>query len=347
MHCIKRFLIVSILAFVPAWAMAAPADMAKRLADDFIVPRFQAVATAAHEQESAWTQFCANPKSGNTDHLKRAYAKLADAWSDVEFMHIGPAAVALRVERFNWWLDRTDARGKAFTAMMTAQAGDLLPEKLSTGSVAGQGLPMIERLLFPKSEAALLKSKDGAQRCVIGTAVARGQSAIADQIVSDWTAPEGARAALIANTRWKVAFADADEAASVMMTDLVAGLESLKDLKVAMEFHDVMNPNAPRLAEATRSGRTLRDISRNLTAIRQGLAFFLGQATPAQRDQLDAAFNDADRVLKDIDTARDGTARVAAVKQALVVFGALSATAMTILPAATGLTLGFNNLDGD
>ncbi|HTT97839.1 MAG TPA: imelysin family protein [Rhizomicrobium sp.] len=321
--------------------------MAKSLAGDFIVPRFQAVALAAHEQSTAWAQFCANPKRGNVENLKQAYEKLGDAWSDVEFMHIGPAAVALRQERFNWWLDRTDARGKAFTAMMAAKVDDLVPEKLAAGSVAGQGLPMIERLLFPDSEAALLKKKDGAQRCIVGTAVARGQAAIADQIVADWTAPDGARAALIANTRWKVSFADASEAASVMMTDLVAGLESLKDLKVAMEFHDVMNPAAPRLAEATRSGRTLRDISRNMAAIRQGLAVFLTQATPVQKAQLDTAFDDAGRVLNDIETAKDDAARIAAVKKSLIVFGTLSQTAMTILPAATGLTLGFNNLDGD
>jgi predicted lipoprotein len=170
---------------------------------------------------------------------------------------------------------------------------------------------------------------------------------IADQILNDWTAADGARAALAANTRWKVSFADANEAASVMMTDLVAGLESLKDLKVAMEFHDVMNPAAPRLAEASRSGRTLRDIARNLAAIRQGLVIFMATATPAQKTQLKSAFDDADRVLKDIENAKDEAARIAAVKQSLVVYGALSQTAMTILPAATGLTLGFNNLDGD
>jgi predicted lipoprotein len=347
MHFFKGLFLGLALLLAPASALAAPADIAKRLADDFIIPRFQAVATAAHEQDAAWTLFCASPKRGNIDTLKQAYEKLADAWADVEFMHIGPATVALRVERFNWWLDRTNARGKAFTAMMSAAAADLTPEKLAAGSVAGQGLPVTELLLFPDSDAELLKRSDGMQRCLVGTAVAREQATIADQIVADWTAPDGARAALSANTRWQVSFADANEAASVMMTDLVAGLESLKDLKVAMEFHDVMNVNAPRLAEATRSGRTLRDISRNLTAIRQGLSVFLTQATPSQRGQIDSALDGAAQVVKDIEAAKDETARIAAVKQSLVVFGTLSQTAMTTLPSATGLTLGFNNLDGD
>jgi hypothetical protein len=340
-------LIGSAFLFSSVSAMAAPADIARRFADEFAVPRFQAVAIAAHAQDTAWTAFCAARKRGNPTALKQAYENLSDAWSDVEFVRIGPAALALRVERFNWWLDRTDATGKTLTAMLAAKPQDLTVEKLAAGSVAGQGLPIIERLLYPVSEIARLKTKEGAQRCVVGEAVAREQSAIADQIVADWTAPDGARKALTANKAWKSAFADANEAASVMMTDLVAGLEGLKDLKVAMEFHDIMNPKAVRLSEDSRSGRTVRDISRNLVAIRQGLAIFMATATPAEQTQLDAAFEDAARALKDLDAAKTDTARTNAAKQALAVFGTLSQTAMTVLPQATGLTLGFNNLDGD
>jgi hypothetical protein len=345
MHLFKQALIASLLFAVPA--AAAPADLARQFADGFAVPRFQAVAAAAHAQEGAWTTFCSDPAHGDVESLKQAYQNLSDAWSDVEFVRIGPAAAGLRVERFNWWLDRTDATGKALTAMLMAKPDDLVPEKLAKGSVAGQGLPVIEQLLFPAADAAKLKKKDGAQRCIVGMAVSRGQSAIADQIAGDWTAPDGARAALIANTAWKFSFANANEAASVMMTDLVAGLEALKDLKVAMEFHDIMNPKTPPLAEAPRSGLTLRDIARNLAAIRQGTAIFLAQASPTQKAQMDTAFDNADRALKNLQDMKGNTARVAAVKNMLVVFGTLSQTAMTVLPQATGLTLGFNSLDGD
>ena len=335
------------LSMAPLMAVAAPADIARRFADEFAIPRFQAVAAAAHAQQTAWEAFCTAPKRGGLEALKQSYMTLSDAWSDVEFVRIGPAAVALRVERFNWWLDRTDAGGKAMTAMLAAKPEDLTVDKLAMGSVAGQGSPIIERLLYPSPAALLSKTKDGHQRCAIGVAVAREQAAIADQIVTDWTSPEGANAALIANKAWKTSFATADEAASVMMTDLVAGLEGLKDLKVAMEFHDIMNPKAVRLAEAARSDRTLRDIARNLAALRQGLALFLDGASPAQKDQLSAAFDGAARDLNALQNANGDAARVAAVKQALASFGLLSQTAMTVVPQATGLTLGFNNLDGD
>jgi predicted lipoprotein len=340
-------IIASTLLAFPASA-AGNAETAQRFARDFIVPRFQSVAAAAHAQQVAWTTVCADRKRGGIEALKKAFNDVADAWSDVEFMRIGPAAVALRVERINWWLDRTDATGKALNQMLaTTDPQMLTPEKLTAGSVAGQGLPVIERLLYPVGAAGSPTATSDAQRCLVGTAVATQQTVIADEIVRDWTASDGALAALMANARWKFAFADADEAASVMLTDLVAGLEGLKDLKVAMAFHDETNAKAPRLSEAWRSGRTLRDIGRNLAAIRQALAFFLPPATAAQKYEIDMALDDAERALQELENARNETARGAAVRVALGAFSALAQQAMAILPRATGLTLGFNNLDGD
>jgi predicted lipoprotein len=151
----------------------------------------------------------------------------------------------------------------------------------------------------------------------------------------------------MANTRWKFAFADANEAASVMLTDLVAGLEGLKDLKVAMVFHDVTNANAPRLSEASRSGRSLRDIARNVAAIRQALAVYFVLPSAAQKYQIDMAFDDAQHSLEALEHAGNDAERVAAARLALGSFTALAQQSIAVLPQATGLTLGFNNLDGD
>ncbi len=329
----------------PCAALATPADVARNFAETFAVPRFQAVAAAAHAQADAWTAFCGDRKHGDANTLKASFNRLADAWAKVEFVRIGPAAVALRVERFNWWLDRTDATGKALAAMLVPSA-PLTPDALAAGSVAGQGLPVIERLLYDKNAAAQLKAKAGARRCAVGAAVAQGQAVIADAIVTDWTAPDGALAALKANTRWNVAFADANEAASVMLTDLAAGLEGLKDLKVAMLFHDVKNAKAPKLAEAVRSGRTVADIRMNLAAIREGLAMFVANASPADKAQLDKLFDDAAKALDDFERTPEPE-RVTAVVQTLGMFALLSQDAIALLPQATGLSLGFNNLDGD
>jgi predicted lipoprotein len=133
-----------------------------------------------------------------------------------------------------------------------------------------------------------------------------------------------------------------------MLTDLAAGLEGLKDLKVAMLFHDTTNLKAPKLAEGTRSGRTVRDISLNLAAIREGLSGFTMDAPASDKAKLDKAFDDADAAAKAFEKPKmSPDERSIAAKGALAAFITLAQTGMSVLPAATGLTLGFNNLDGD
>ena len=320
-----------------------PAAMARRFAHDYAVPRFQAVAKAAHAQADAWNAFCATAKSSTTRRRSKAsFDSLADAWARVEFVRVGPAATGMRVERFNWWLDRTGATAKALDAMLAAAAAPT-PEKLASGSVAGQGLPVIERLLYDKEPLT-------AQRCAVGTAVARGQAAIADAIVADWISANGALAALDANTRWNNSFADASEAASVMLTDLAAGLEGLKDLKVAMLLHDARNPSTPPLAEAVRSGRVAGATWSSISP-RSAKVSAISCTTRPLRDRvrLDAAFDDAQGTAQDRERSQAGRkgphrrhrSRPRGLRRLE------HDRDQRVLPMLTGLTLGFNNLDGD
>lgn len=344
--------LVRISALFLALTSGAAADAiqaARDFADDFAIPRFQAVAVAAHIQRDAWLGFCSDRLHRDARLLVSAFGGVADAWAGVEFVRIGPASRDLRIERFNWWLDRTDATGKALSAMLEAQRPTgLAPRTLASGSVAGQGLPVLERLLFEGAAIGRLNGPGGARRCAVGAAVARNLSDIADSIVSDWTGPDGARAALAADTNWNVAFADAGEAANTMLTDLVAGLEILKDQKLAMMLHDIAAANGPKLAEGFRSLRSTRDIALDLAAIHAGLGVFLANAPPASAYQLDQAFEEARNALKALErVGPNRRKRIAAVQAAIAAFAALSRTAIAVSPLATGLALGFNGLDGD
>jgi len=59
------------------------------------------------------------------------------------------------------------------------------------------------------------------------------------------------------------------------------------------------------------------------------------------------AFDDAEHSLQKLETAKNETERVVASKLAQGSFSALAQQMIVVLPQATGLTLGFNNLDGD
>jgi uncharacterized protein len=213
-------------------------------------------------------------------------------------------------------------------------------------------MPILERLLYGDSALAQLHAEgsDGARRCEIGKAVAHNLSTIANAIVADWTSPDGARAAIAANKGWKTSFADTTQAANTMLTEIVGGLDALKDKKAAYLFHDAANEHAPKLAEASRSGRSLRDIQINLASLHDASDAFAALGSEKQRKDLDKAFADASAKLTALEALKSSAPkqqRLKAIRAALNELDELSEAAEAILPAATGLSLGFNNLDGD
>jgi len=334
-------------------AAADPAQTVQYLAQSYVIPHFRAVADATVKQESAWTAFCSDRARGNASILRKEFNQVGDAWAEIEFIRMGPAAAELRVDRFNYWLDRRDTAGHTLDAMLASGDPKSLDETVIAGSsVAGQGLPVLERLLYDDATLKELRAPGdaGDRRCAVGHAIAHNLSVIADAIATDWSKPDGAGAAVAANRAWGPHFANASQAASVMVTDLVNGIEMLKDFKVALIYHDIAKTGAPRLAEGSRSGRTLRDIMLNFAGIRSAIDAYMAPATAAEKAQLDAAFADTDSKLAGVaavEKQKDPKRRLTALKSAIDSFATLKQTAMDVIPKATGIPLGFNNLDGD
>jgi predicted lipoprotein len=78
-----------------------------------------------------------------------------------------------------------------------------LPETLQRDSVAAQGLTALERLLYEDNSEQLLKAAGpaGEWRTQVGLGIARNMSSIADDVVAEWTAPDGVRAAIARTSR--------------------------------------------------------------------------------------------------------------------------------------------------
>ncbi|HSZ75532.1 MAG TPA: imelysin family protein [Rhizomicrobium sp.] len=330
--------------------MADPAALALKFTDSFVIPHFRTVAETAKAQANTWDAYCAD-RSQKPDMLREAYNKVGDAWAGIEFMRMGPAAVELRADRFNYWLDRHDATGQALDALVAStDANALSPDSIAKGSIVAQGMPMMERLLYGDDALAKLGGPDGARRCEIGKAVAHNISALADAIVADWTEAGGAREAIAANKPWKTSFADAKQAASVMQTAIVGGIGTLQEKKISFMFHDVANAGAPRLAEAAHSERSLRDVEIDFAALHEAADMFAADGTAKQRKTLDHAFAEAKERLEAVDALKDNASpelRMKKLHAAIDELGELNEAAEAILPAVTGLSLGFNNLDGD
>ena len=104
----------------------------------------------------------------------------------------------------------------------------------------------------------------------------------------------------------------------------------------------------PKLAEAWRSGRSLRDIEINLAAL-SAIAIIAGDGAPevpALPDAVETAGRAAAALKGDLGAFAAGGERGAVILLLDAVFAAGQA-AGTEIPAALGVTIGFSSADGD
>jgi len=342
-------------------AAAAKAAQAQKIAlavtDQFILPAYRALAQATDAQEKAWDSFAPNRRTASTAPLFDAYQATCDAWASVQIVKTGPIGIFLRAERFAYWPEARNVTQRMLDALLASNdPKDLAPEKLVTDSVAAQGLTALERLLYAdadKKNDELLKApgRDGDRRTQVGQGIARNLNVIAKQVLAEWTAPDGVRAAIAANKGWKMIFADGAEAARLLLTDLVSGFKSMHDVKLLPVLGANADVAKPLLAEAWRSGRSQRDLKLNLAAA-QSMTNVFAQSIPAtHKPKIASLYADAakalDAVPADLGQAAADKARRARVDTARVAIKAVQTELAKTLPADLGITLGFNSLDGD
>ncbi|HEY4265381.1 MAG TPA: imelysin family protein [Micropepsaceae bacterium] len=362
----RNSLLVLAAAPVPAKAAAqsAPAKpdpkavqagkIALAVTDRFVIPTYRALVQASAAQEAAWVAFAAKREAGDFTSLRAAYNADADAWAKAQLIKTGPITLFLRYDRFAYWPEARNATQRALDQLlMSKDPKDLTADSLAHDSVAGQGLTALERLLYDDDAAKLLKApgKDGVWRTQVGVAIAQNLSAIAREVLADWTAPDGVRAAIAANKGWKNLFADAPEAARLLLTDLVAAFKLMHDVKLL----PVLGANAaaakPKSAEAWRSGRTQRDLALNLAAAQEWETAFAATAPAAHRAKLGSLFAAAvkavDAMPADAGAAAADPKRRARVDAGRAAIKSVQTEIAKTLPGDVGVTLGFNSLDGD
>jgi uncharacterized protein len=345
----RRFVFLLFLIAVPLTAGAATpgAKAALAVADGFVVPHYRALAAAADAQARAWDLFCKGHARGREQALRAAYHALADRWAEIEFVKTGPIVLFLRAERFDYWPEVRNATQRNLDALLASNDPNALaPATLAHDSVPAQGLPAIERLLYDAAYARHPK------RCVIGQAVARNLASIAHGVLAEWTAPNGARAAIAADKGWNNnIFAGADEAGRMLLTDLVSAFAALNDRKLLAPLGASLAAAKPRAAEAWRSGRSARDLALNLAAMHEMVKFFAAGISAPARARLDRVFAGAEAAVKalppDIGAAAANPVLRAKLVAARAAIKSAQAETLAILPAALNLSVGFNALDGD
>ncbi|MCB8823248.1 imelysin family protein [Microvirga rosea] len=335
---------------VPAVAQENPGrrETILRAVKDFVIPRYETLAQATKAEQDAWSAFCAAPKADGLAGLKSSYHTAADAWSGIEFVLYGPVGTDFRFERMAHWPERKNAIGRGLTNLLARKGtDDLTPERFAQTSAAVQGFSALERLLYDPDAAGAFTSgsAEATRRCNVAVAIASNLARTSAQVLDEWTRPDGVLTSLETGDDAKI-----EEAATRLATDYLGLFDIVDDQKLGAVMGDGTENVRPTLAEGWRSGRSMRAIAINLEAA-QALGQILVDPASDEGSSLGFALRTA-RGMTEGAPADIGKATADPKERRNLVLlrdavHSLRETAQAAVPAALGISLGFNSRDGD
>jgi len=322
------------------------------LAEGHILPRYRELSRATAALDRAASAFCGAGAEQPIEPLREHYHRTMDAWMGVQHIRSGPVELFMRNFRLQFWPDRKNSVGKELARLSKAEDLEArLGDDFARRSVAIQGFPALERLLYSESFFGGGDNGHRPKSCRILSAITANLSSIASDLVEEW---QGALSPPADRLRGA-------EGTQAYLAGLHTMLQMIGDMKLGFPLGKSLKKAKPRRSESWRSARNLRNVRLNLAALQ---ALYLGEGGDGLRVLLPDS--NAGRALDQDMQAQLSNAmgRVAAVGMPLAeavsdpaaraqveaLRSALSELRTAVagpFAAAIGLQLGFNELDGD
>jgi uncharacterized protein len=323
----QKTLIALLIAATPAMADVQTA------VTDHILPGYAAFSAATGALANMAAQTC------DAAMLRPAWHAAADAWLGIAHIRLGPAEDDGRSLAIAFWPDPKGIGAKQQAAMIAgADPMGLDPLAFRDASVAVRGLTALERLLYPETPLA------GEYPCRLLTTTAADLAQTARDVQAGWEG-EFANAVLTAGAEGNMRFLSGIEARQALFTQLVTGIEFVKDARIGRPLGTFDAPR-PERAEARASGRAGRNIVLSLTALR-AYALALDPAAGRTADAFDLAIDTASA---QPDPALAGITDPA-VRLKLEILGqqvqAVHDTVLAEIGTSLNVGVGFNAADGD
>ncbi|WP_119459417.1 imelysin family protein [Rhodospirillaceae bacterium SYSU D60014] len=330
-----------------------------------VIPRYERLADVTDQLAVTAGEVCAATDQPGIDALQAGYHESLDAWMGVQHIRFGPIELFLRSSRFAFWPDPRNTAGKQLGELIAARdRSAIIHQAFIRGSVAVQGFPALERLLFGDGavDALLASGEEAVYRCDLIAAIAENLKTMAADIVRDWRGGDVAYAEIVGHPgEENPYYHNGKEATLDLFQSLHAGMEIVADRKLAPPLGESAEDARPRLAESWRSERSLRNIRLNLVAAQQlylgeggfGFSAFLREVAgdPELDDLLRRAFDQTLATARGIDVPLDvaitDPAQRPAVERLAIETKALKQLIGDRLAAAIDIPMGFNSLDGD
>lgn len=342
-----------LLAADPAPAPAANlAPALEAVLETHIQPRHARLAEASAGLRERAAAFCAAPTADGLAAVREGYGRAMDGWAGVQHITIGPAGDFERRFRMQFWPDDRNVLGRELARLLADQPQDILkPHGFTFASVAIQGLPMVETLVFgPRADALVAGDAYG---CRLLVAVAANVEAIAGELAAGWAkGGDTYGQAVYDSASESDLLGDTQDLASLLITGLSTQLHAIREQKLLPALGGKGNARA---LENWRSGRSLDTIVSSLEAVRE---MYATAFLPAVRERdpkfaalMETAFAQtlatARSVAPPLREAVVDPQRRKTLSTLMTELKALRQLAGDRTAKVLGITLGFNSLDGD
>ena len=252
-HRVSAAVLCTCLLILPARAETDHQAIAERALRNVILPSAAAFAAAAEELNAATSPDCTLIEP---DAVRALFHATWDAWMGLQHLGFGPLEEDNRAQQVAFWPDARGKTGRAVARLLKKEdpvVDDA--EAFASISVAARGLLAMERLLY--DENGIVELSDP-YRCryldAAATDLARISSEIDDRWRNDW-----AILVLSAGSAQNAEFLGPDEVTRRIYASLLGALTDTVKNRLARPL-GTLEKRRPRLAEAWRSGRSLRQI---------------------------------------------------------------------------------------
>lgn len=327
----------------------------RAMADDVFGPAYTGFDQAVRDMQNDIATFCTNLGSAQLSDMQDGWRETMLAWQKAELARFGPvdADVPSPRQRILWFPDRNDAVENGVESLLDGGL-ELTENRIANSNVGAQGLPAIEYLLFEKQ--GFDNSPTGMRQCDLLQAIGANLATMAFELTTAWS-EDGAYYADFVNA--EDSFDDRFDVLIAIIESVAVQSEYMGDRKL----RDALLPNYMAL-ESWRSKHSRENLLANLEAIN---ALFRNGDNYGFADLLTRVYhsdaNDTETLVSNIDqrisAATDGLTNLGDSLED-VILGETSAEVNEVheqiqqladlfvdSSTAAGVTLGFNNMDGD
>lgn len=328
-----RYLLVCLVALLSAPASAGVREAVEGQA----LPGLAAFAAATEALATAAAADCA------PEPLRPAWNAAFDAWLRVAHLRLGPGEDEGLNLAIAFWPDPKGIGARQQAALIRdADAAALTPEAFAGQSVAVRGLFALERLLYPAPDDPAAAGGDHV--CALTRATAADLARMAGALEAAWQ--DGyAEVLLTAGAGGNEVFLSEDEAVQAVYTQLITGLEFVKDQRLGRPLGTFDKPR-PERAEARASGRSLRNVILSLRAL-QELSQDLVPVAPATAAAFDDAIARAEALEDPVFAGVSDPQSRLEIEILAQRVDRIMARALEEVGPALGVDIGFNAADGD